>query len=410
VAVVVTLAALLAGMSYGSAAATAPLPAAEPEVVEVAPVIGPPQPLDEPDARGWAIAALGVEEPLAAGNASEPLPIASVAKVVTALVVLEEYPVAPGEPGPDVPFTTADQAIYQQVVAQGGSSAPVPVGGTLTLRQSLEAMLLPSGNNYAISLAVWAFGSVDAYVQRANEWTAAQGMPTMTIADPSGFSRANSGTATDLLRLGELALADPLVAEVVAMPEAAIPGVGTVANTNKLLGVDGVDGIKTGTFTGSANLLFSADAAVGATSVTLVGVVLGVVDQAVVREEVTALLETVTPGLRVVDALQAGEELAGYESAWDDTAAADAAEAVSLVVWSDTPVEVEVRAEPVVEASDREQVGTAVVTAGAQQVEVPLVLDGEIGEPGLWWRLTNPEELAWESSALASVPGRPGRR
>jgi D-alanyl-D-alanine carboxypeptidase (penicillin-binding protein 5/6) len=406
--VVVTLAALLAGLSYGSAAASAPLPAAAPEVVEVAPVVGPPQPLDEPVARAWAIAALGVEEPLAAGNASEPLPIASVAKVVTALVVLDASPVGPGEPGPDVPYTAADQAIYEQVVAQGGSSAPVPVGGTLTLRQSLEAMLLPSGNNYAISLAVWAFGSVDAYVERANAWTSAQGMRTLTIADPSGFSRDNTGTATDLVRLGELALADPLVAEVVAMPEAAIPGVGTVTNTNLLLGVDGVDGIKTGTFTGAANLLFSADAEVGSTSVTLVGVVLGAVDQAVVREEVSGLLETVTPGLRVVDALRAGEELARYESAWDDTAYANAGEDVSLVVWSDTPVEVEVDAEPVVEASDREQVGKAVVTAGTKRVEVPLVLDGEIGEPGLWWRLTNPDELAWEAGASRMAAGRLG--
>ena len=155
-----------------------------------------------------------------------------------------------------------------------------------------------------------------------------------------------------------------------------VPELGTLENSNKLLGTHGVDGIKTGTTDDAANLLFSADFAVGSSTVTVVGVLLGGESHAVLRSAIAALLDSVAPGFHEVAPLEAGQQLAEYDTPWGDSARARAADGASVVVWSDTPVEVEVRAEPVSRsrpAATRSERRSC--DAGAQEVTVPLVLD-----------------------------------
>ncbi|MBM7504788.1 D-alanyl-D-alanine carboxypeptidase family protein [Agromyces aurantiacus] len=392
-----TLGMLLAGLVGGGAYATttlgAPVPAAAPAVIDPAPLAAAPQVVDQPDFGAWAVGAVGFDGTLAAGNEASSMPIASIAKVVTSLVLLEQHPIPAGEGGPDIRYTDADVAIYWDMVAQNGSVAPVVPGSTLSLKESLEAMLLPSGNNYANSLAVWGFGSVDAYVERANAWADEHGLSTLRIADPSGLSLENTASATDLVRLGQLALEEPTLADIVATKQVDIPELGTLKNSNKLLGTHGVDGIKTGTTDDAANLLFSADVAVGSSSVTIVGVLLGGANHPAVRQAIAEMIDTIAPGFHEVVAVKAGTELATYSTPWGDTASARTSESASVVVWSDTPVDVSVDAEPIRLAQDGSDVGTAVVTAGTQRIEVPLVLDGTVDDPGTWWRLTNPGGL-----------------
>lgn len=389
----VLLIALIAGGAYTARALTTPVPEVAPTVVDPAPVAAEPQVVTEPGFGTWAVGAVGFDGALAAGGESTPMPMASIAKVVTALVILEEHPIPAGEGGPGIAYTEADIDLYWDMVAQNGSVAPVVAGTTLSLRQSLEAMMLPSGNNYSVSLAQWAFGSVDAYLERARAWVAEHGLANTNIADTSGLSLENTSTAADLVKLGELALQDPTLAEIVATKQVEIPGLGTLENSNKLLGTRGVDGIKTGTTDTAANLLFSADVPVGSSSVTIVGVLLGGANHPDVRAGIAAMIDTIAPGFREVAALEAGTELATYETPWGDTATARAADGATLVVWSDTPVDVAVTAEPVTLATDGAPAGTAVVTAGSQRVEVPLELEGTLDDPGAWWRLTNPGAL-----------------
>jgi serine-type D-Ala-D-Ala carboxypeptidase (penicillin-binding protein 5/6) len=301
--------------------------------------------------------------------------------------------VAPGEGGPEIEYTDADVDIYWNMVAQNGSVAPVAAGSTLSLRESLEAMLLPSGNNYAISIANWAFGSEAALVERGNAWLAEHGLTSTRIADASGLSLDNVSTAPDLVKLGEAALTEPVLSEIVAAPAVDIPELGTLKNSNKLLGSHGVDGIKTGTTDDAANLLFSADVPVGSSSVTVIGVLLGGDTHAVLNEAIAALLDSIAPGFHEVTPLAANEVLAEYATVWGDAARARTTGGASLIVWNDTPVDVEVQADPVTVASRGDQVGVAVVRAGAQEITVPLVLDASLDDPGTWWRLTNPGAL-----------------
>jgi D-alanyl-D-alanine carboxypeptidase (penicillin-binding protein 5/6) len=378
---------------YTTNALGAPIPAAVPAVTDPEPVAAPPQPLSLPGFGSYAVAAVGFEGLLAAGNDGASVPIASIAKVITALAVLEAHPIASGEGGPEITYSDADVGIYWDMVAQNGSVAPVAAGSTLTLRESLEAMLLPSGNNYAISIANWAFGSEAALAERANAWLAEHGLTATRVVDASGLSLDNVSTAADLVKLGELALTDPTLAEIVATPAVDIPELGTLKNGNKLLGTHGIDGIKTGTTDDAANLLFSADVPVGSSSVTIVGVLLGGETHTVLNDAIAALLDSIAPGFHEVTPLEANQTLAEYDTPWGDTARARTTGGASVIVWNDTPVDVEVHADPVTVAERGEEVGTAVVRAGAQEITVPLVLDASLDDPGAWWRLANPGAL-----------------
>lgn len=389
----VVLALLLTGGMYAGNALGAPIPAAQPAVSAPEQVAAPPQSLALPGFGGYAVGAVGFDGLLAASPEQSLMPIASITKIVTALLILEAKPLAPGEEGPGIEYTEADVDLYWQVVAENGSVAPVSAGTTLSERQSLTAMLLASGNNYATSLATWAYGSMEAFLDAARGWLDEHGLENTRLVDSSGISLDNVSTPAELVELGEIALADPTVSELVATQSIDLPVIGTVKNSNKMLGTHGVDGIKTGTTDDAANLLFSADYPVGSQVVTVVGVVLGGENHTVLDEAIAALLDSIAPGFHEVTALEAGQELASYSTAWGDTARARAVEGASVVIWSDTPVDIEVVAAPVTLAASGTEVGTATVRAGPQEIVVALELDAPIEDPGAWWRLSNPGAL-----------------
>ncbi|RVW07404.1 D-alanyl-D-alanine carboxypeptidase [Prescottella agglutinans] len=211
------------------------------------------------------------------GGAREqrPRPTASTAKLITALTVLERRPLAPGEDGPVLTMTGADTDLYSSYAGRGGSAVAVGDGQELSEYEMLVGMLLPSANNLADSLAVWAFGSLSEYRTAANELVRALGMTSTTVGtDASGFSPTTTSTARDLTLLAAAAVRNPVIAEIVAQEEAVLSGVGVVRNTNRLLGRQGVVGLKTGT-TGEAGGVFLFAARVGVPGRLVVGAVQG---------------------------------------------------------------------------------------------------------------------------------------
>jgi D-alanyl-D-alanine carboxypeptidase (penicillin-binding protein 5/6) len=396
-----TLAVLLAGGVYVPTAAAADVPDA-PAVIAApdVPATEAVEP-DFPDFGRGAIGAIGFDGVLASSGDQGPFPIASITKVVTALVVLDAKPLGAGEDGPDIEFTDADVQIYNDVLAQNGSLQPVSAGMVLTQRQTMETMLIPSANNYAESLARWAYGSRDAYLTAARAWLDSHQLTDTVVEDANGLSPSNRSTPADLVALGELALADPTVAAIVAMPAAVEPGIGTIENTNQLLGTSGVDGIKTGTTDeAGACLLFSTDIPVGGETVTVVGAILGAADHDVLDDAVVALLASVTPGFHEVPLVHKGDPYAEYSTEWGSEATAVAAESRSVLTWSDTPVTAEVSARPLESGAAGEDIGSVTFTVGDREYEVPLELDASLADPDLWWRVTNPP---WARSAVPAA-------
>jgi len=226
-----------------------------------------------------AAAAMGVEGygVVASHGAQQKRPIASIAKVITALTILDKHPLKMGEEGPSIPITEQDEQLYRDYVAKNGTVVLVKARTSLTLHQALEAMLLPSANNVADTAATWAFGSIEDYHKAARDMLKKYDLKdTVVGGDASGLNPATQSTASDLVKLGEKALQNPVIAQIVSQPSAEIPIAGVVPNYNAMVTKYGFSGIKPGESIEASNtLLFSAKHTIHGKAINIIGAVLG---------------------------------------------------------------------------------------------------------------------------------------
>src|SRR5437868_4919159 len=212
-------------------AAVAKLPA-----TDVVPGTAPTLPWPAQGAGAIGVSGLGV---VASSGNEKVLPAASVTKVMTAMIALEDKPLQKGEAGPSITLTDVDVQAYESDLNDKQSVVQVSVGEQLTELEALEAMLIPSANNLAETVARWDAGSIPAFVDKMNARAAALHLAQTRFADPAGASSASASTPTDLLKLGMAAMQNAVFAEIVAMGQASLPVAGTVYNVNRLLGTDG---------------------------------------------------------------------------------------------------------------------------------------------------------------------------
>ncbi|MER7796692.1 hypothetical protein [Microbacterium sp. NPDC096154] len=270
-----------AGITTFANSAVAPRDAA-PAAVAEEPVVAGPSPVATIEAADitWpatGASAVAVGEGATLTSADEPHAMASITKLLTALMVLEAKPLRPGETGPDYHFVEKWNDSYEEYLYRDESALPVPAGGTLTQYQLLQGMLLGSACNYTDILVADIWGDDAAFAAAAGEFLEEKGLGGITVVEPTGIDPANTATPSALIELGRLALADPVIAEIVAQSSAELPGAGLVENTNDLLSDPGVVGIKTGTLEGS-NLLSAKDIVVGERTVRVFAVVLSQAD------------------------------------------------------------------------------------------------------------------------------------
>jgi serine-type D-Ala-D-Ala carboxypeptidase (penicillin-binding protein 5/6) len=222
-----------------------------------------------------AFVATGRSQILAGPN-QHAAPIASLAKVMTAYVVLRDHPLQIGQDGPTITLTDTDVADTERRAGQGESVVAIAAGEQLTERQALQALLLPSANNIAAVLARWDAGSLEGFVDRMNATARWLGMTDTRYTDPSGYDDATVSTAADQVRLVDRAMRLPVLASIVATPSATLPVAGTVYNTNTLLGHDGFVGVKTGSTDAAGGCFaFRAIRWIDGKRTTITGVVLG---------------------------------------------------------------------------------------------------------------------------------------
>jgi D-alanyl-D-alanine carboxypeptidase (penicillin-binding protein 5/6) len=227
-------------------------------------------------ASGQAAFLRGGRSQVEAGPNQHPAAIASVAKVMTAYLVLRDHPLGPGDDGPTITLTDADVADTERRRRREESVVSVAAGEQLTELQALQALLLPSANNIAAVLARWDAGSLSRFVARMNAAARSLGMTRTRYTDPSGYDDATVSTAADQVRLVDRAMRVPVFASIVATPSATLPVAGTVRNTDTLLGLDGFVGVKTGSDDAAGGCFaFRAIRWVGARRTTITGVVLG---------------------------------------------------------------------------------------------------------------------------------------
>jgi D-alanyl-D-alanine carboxypeptidase (penicillin-binding protein 5/6) len=333
----------------------------------------------------------------AASGGDDPRPIASVAKLITALVVLDRHPLNDADdPGPTVAFTEADTDLYDQFYVRGATIARMPDGLRLSLHDSLATMLLPSASNYAVAIARWGFGSESAYVDAARTWLDANGLSSTRIVDATGIDDRNTSTPRDLVALGKIAEANPALAAIVQMPSISLPdGPGTVTNTNDLIGTLGIRGLKTGNLgEGTFNLLFSSllDVGIGP-PLQITGVRLGGATHDSTDRDVATFLESVRAGFRDVTVGTAGDEMGTITTPWGASARVVLDRTTALRTWSDTPITTTPAVATPRTWADGETVGTITWTAGPKTASADVKIVGSLEPPTLWWRLTHPSDL-----------------
>lgn len=382
---------MLATAGYGTFAVLAPVDPIAPQVVELETVSTPEAVVALPSYGGSAIGDAESNHLFAGVDIDTARPIASLTKVVTALVVLAEHPIDDGTDGATITLTAADSRLVSRYAAINGTTAPAPAGGTISQRAVIELMMVHSANNYAESLAVWAFGSVDAYLVAARAWLDEQGLAGIAIADTTGFSPHNQASPRSMLGLARIAAADPVVSAAAALPSVTVPGIGTFDNRNLIIGVDGVTGLKTGTLSASgASLLFSAQHAGPTGEHRVVGVVLNGPDHPRIAADVRALLASVRDDYHEVTLIEAGTVVARYSSPWGDTAELRVASTIDDLIWGSMSATATVHAPALQPGVDFDDEPMGEVRYAGQRALLPLEWVGSIGEPPLDWRLAQP--------------------
>lgn len=188
-------------------------------------------------------------------NIHEPRLIASITKLMTALVAVEQ--------GGDLDQTVT---VKGEWLGSEGSSIYLTAGEEITLRGLLYGLLLQSGNDAAMVIACHVAGSEDEFVALMNEKAAALGMKNSSFANPSGLNDDNHySTAYDMALLAQACLTNETVAEICATRSITV-GTRTFVNHNKLLfRYEGCVGMKTGYTELAGRTLVSAAARDGQT-------------------------------------------------------------------------------------------------------------------------------------------------
>jgi D-alanyl-D-alanine carboxypeptidase (penicillin-binding protein 5/6) len=335
---------------------------------------------------------------LATDGGNRPRPIASLAKIMTAYVILRDHPLRPGQMGPRMAVTPADVTSYRRDIQQGQSVVRVAAGEKLTEWQALAAMLIPSGNNIAGLLATWDAGSLPRFVAKMNSQARSLGMHGTHYTDPAGVAPATVSTATDQFRLAVHALQLPVFRQIVAMQQVRLPVAGLAYNVNAALGHLGIDGIKTGsTDEAGGCLVFSAPRTAGGKRVPVVGAVLGVPASRAQPSELAGvitdserLLRSVGGGPERVDVIRPGAVLGRVRAAWGASATAVAAARVTATGWPGTPVKVRVTALPLhTGIRPGQPIARATVTVGGSVSQVRLNASRPVPAPSLGWRLSH---------------------
>ncbi|MFP8884669.1 serine hydrolase [Streptomyces mangrovi] len=325
----------------------------------------------------------------------KPVPIASVAKVMTAYVILRDHPIEAGEEGPMIPVD-AQAEKDAGLSAQGESTVEVEEGEEITLNEALHALMIASANNVARLLARWdSGGSEKAFVEKMNAAAEELGMENTTYTDASGLREDTVSTAADQVKLGKKVMDYEAFREIVKKPSYEDRnGVGH-RNWNGLVPYNGAVGIKTGTTTAAGgNLLFAGEKEVGGTTQLIVGAMLGQHRPPIIDTVIAESRELLVSAQEVLksEKIVAKGDVVGYvDDGLGGRTQVVATEDVSAVGWSGLKVELALtdggRGVPGT-AAPGDTVGTLTVGSGPGQVKVPVAVRGELAEPDLGTRLT----------------------
>lgn len=328
-------------------------------------------------------------------GAQKAAPIASVAKVMTAYLILRDHPIKSG----DGAKIEVDQKAQDQSDAGDESTVNVHAGDTITQKEALEGVLIASANNVARLLARWDAGSESAFVAKMNAAAKDLGMTNTTYTDPSGLQKTTVSTAADQVKLAKAAMKDASFREVARMMEYTDYKGTKHSNWNHLVGSNNVIGIKTGTTTAAGgNLVFAATKEIGGEVRTIVGAVIsqgpGGNDNTILGGALAAgdkLIRAAQASLKSATILKKGDVVGYVDDGLGGRTPVVITKDVTAVGWAGLKVKLSfVSSELPHSAKAGTKVGSLTVGDGGSSsaVQVPVELQKDLAEPGFGAKLT----------------------
>jgi serine-type D-Ala-D-Ala carboxypeptidase (penicillin-binding protein 5/6) len=354
-------------------------------------ISGTPPVMPWPSRGSAAVGAQNLGFVASSGN-EQAIPAASVAKVMTALVILEDKPLKKGDPGPTITITDTDVQSYNTDLANKESVARVQAGEQITELQLLQGILIPSANNMSETLARWDTGSIDSFVAKMNARAVALHLTHTKFADTSGANPSTVSTPSDLMSLGMTAMKQEVFAQVVGMPSAVLPVAGTVINVDYVLGQSGIIGIKTGSgLNTGANFLFAANISVDGVPINFFGCVMGqptLDDSFAVAKQLIGAMQS---AMHVRKVIVKNQTVATYVTPWGAQTDLVSTVDVELIEWPGMVLRQRLDAHPLVldkPLPAGTQAGSEHMVLGDYILDIPLVTAGAMYPPGRFWRLT----------------------
>jgi D-alanyl-D-alanine carboxypeptidase (penicillin-binding protein 5/6) len=348
--------------------------------------------VDWPTSAEAAIGVLGYGSVVTNGDQT-PTPTASIAKLVTALATLQKAPLSLGEQGPIITISADDVADYNNYVAEDGSVVKVVVGEQLSEYQALQAMLLPSANNMADTLATWAYGSIPNYVIAANQLVKSLDLSSTTIADASGFAPGTVSTAQSLVKLGQDSLNNPVIAQIVGQASANLPVAGIVKNVDWYVGQYDIIGIKTGNTDQAGGCFLSAakyDLG-GGNSITIIGAVM---KAATLQDALVATLPMLQSVKNQISlkTVPANTAVASYKLPWGGSGDIVTKSSLTSPYLPQLPVTYQDSTDTLTPPlASGAVVGKLSLGVGSNDSSTPTVLRSSITRPGKVWRILHPQ-------------------
>lgn len=187
-------------------------------------------------------------------NENQEVPMASTTKIMTAIVMVEEL----GEEG-----LKNQVEVCQEAANMNGSSLGIKTGDKITYYDLLYGLMLPSGNDAAVQIAISISGSVEEFTKLMNIKADELGLKNTHFVTPHGLDREEHyTTAKELAIITDYALSNPIISKVVSTKKYTVTINGypkTISNSNELLGyLDGVTGVKTGFTNGAGRCLVTS--------------------------------------------------------------------------------------------------------------------------------------------------------
>ena len=218
--------------------------------------------------------------------------MASTTKIMTALLICEQCNVLDR------------MRIPKEAVGIEGSSMYLREGEVLTLQELLYGLMLSSGNDAAVALAIYCGGTVEGFVALMNDKARALGLKDTHFTNPNGLDATEHySSAADLAALGAYAMENPIFAKTVST-KTVRAGERTLRNHNKLLWqLPGAEGVKTGYTKAAGRILVSSAQRQGR---RLVAATMDAPDD---WRDHQSLLEAGFADFRIVPLISAGEQL-----------------------------------------------------------------------------------------------------